>query len=197
MKKPQVGPSARASAKTFKPYKAPRRSPWGKIDHAVERAPGIVEVSTPGHGGIKLSPERNRAMPESVRRSGGWYEEDVDWSLVVMVFPEAFTSGQVSAARDTARHWLPERYMALTGETLTPETSRTLARRAFEAETNDRFVVRSASSFTPSDTVRVSAFRASDATWKAFLVDADEYAARGRFGFVVDESRHAAVEEAS
>lgn len=59
------------------PYKSspcPKSSPWGAIQDKRELAPGIWQVSTAGHGGIKLSRERNAAVPAYMRAEGGWYE---------------------------------------------------------------------------------------------------------------------------
>jgi hypothetical protein len=83
-----------------------KNSPWGVIDWARELAPGVWTVTTPGHGGIWLSPERVAGMPEAVRAvatfversvgrvsgsaSGRWYEEDCDAALVALAFPELF-----------------------------------------------------------------------------------------------------------
>lgn len=98
---------------------APRHSPWGWVDHSKTLADGIVEVQTPSHGGIHLSPERVAMMPDVARRPGGWYEEDCEWSLVALRFPEAFTSKQHALALKTARGWLPDecRVLVSTGAT--------------------------------------------------------------------------------
>jgi hypothetical protein len=68
-------------------------TPWGYPDSAVELAPGIVEISTPSHGGIHLFPDRQseveRVMPFFRPFAGApWYEEDCDWAIVLLVFPE-------------------------------------------------------------------------------------------------------------
>jgi hypothetical protein len=75
-----------------------------------EVAPGIVQVSTAGHGGYWLSPERRADMPAQYRdirtfAGGPWYEEDCDWSLVVLSFPEHFDAKTRQAAADTVE-WL-------------------------------------------------------------------------------------------
>jgi hypothetical protein len=38
-------------------------TPWGVADHVSEIAPGVVEVSTPSHGGFHLNAERNAKVP--------------------------------------------------------------------------------------------------------------------------------------
>jgi hypothetical protein len=50
------------------------RTPWGTADSVEDVAPGIVFASTPGHGGFKLSPERNAVVPDPLRNGNGWYE---------------------------------------------------------------------------------------------------------------------------
>jgi hypothetical protein len=99
-------------------------TPWGCPDSAKEIAPGVVEISTPSHGGIHLSKERQaeveRVMPFFRPFAGpGWYEEDCDWCIVLLVFPElepAFAPEEnalkdaVATARGTARFslkWKP------------------------------------------------------------------------------------------
>jgi hypothetical protein len=86
-------------------------TPWGPVQQFEELAPGIVQVSTAGHGGIWVSAERLEKMP--VKRTafsqGGWFEEDVDWALVAIAFPEAFERKPpiwMETARSiVGRHW--------------------------------------------------------------------------------------------
>jgi hypothetical protein len=72
----------------------PTHTPWGAPDYFREIAPGIASYSTPGHGGIWLSPERRAAMPAPLRDfppfggNAGWYEEDEDWRIPYLAFPE-------------------------------------------------------------------------------------------------------------
>ena len=77
----------------------PTSSPWGSVQGGEEIAPGIVSVWTSSHGGILLSSERLKAMPEALKRIGersayhsgqGWFEEDCEWSAVALAFPAAF-----------------------------------------------------------------------------------------------------------
>jgi hypothetical protein len=42
------------------------------------------------HEGIKLSSERNEQIPEYMRKADGWYEEDEQWAIVAVVYPDAF-----------------------------------------------------------------------------------------------------------
>jgi hypothetical protein len=35
----------------------------------------------------------------------GWYEEDIDWAIVALAFPEAFTPEERGAAKRTIASW--------------------------------------------------------------------------------------------
>lgn len=75
----------------------PRQTPWGPPQDVEIIAPGIVRIDTAGHGGVWLSPERNKHVPLRVRRGtfcqnglDGWYEEDCDAAKVPRYFPVEF-----------------------------------------------------------------------------------------------------------
>ena len=73
----------------------PRHTPWGDIHDQREHAPGIVNVSTAGHGGFWLSAERlaefRAVFPDFDPYAGEpWFEEDEDWAVVVLAFPDMF-----------------------------------------------------------------------------------------------------------
>jgi hypothetical protein len=102
------------------------RTPWGATDHVEKLADGIYSVSTPGHGGIWLDQERRNMMPPefvaaNFLGTAEWWEEDCDWSLVAITFPEAFARqpwhpenyDPVSAAVDTAAAWHTDAYAAV------------------------------------------------------------------------------------
>lgn len=86
----------------------PRYSPWGAIQDATERAPGIWSVSTAGHGGFILSDDRALKMPAELL-VGNWlpgrnhFEEDCDWSRPVVAFADEFDDATVAAAFRTLR----------------------------------------------------------------------------------------------
>jgi hypothetical protein len=172
----------------------PKRSPWGKVQSAVVKIPGIVEVSCAGHGGVKVDPKLNKKIPECVRQRGGWYEEDVEWAIVAVVFPEAYPNAQ-SEARNAIRDYYPEVCYPLTGEFPTVENSRQLRRLAFYQETQDKYVVISASgpsSFhpdIPQGAVKVWAVKRSTREEKRFLLKAEDYK-QGEFGYVVPENAY-------
>ena len=110
---------------------APKQSPWGTVQDAIKLADGAWSVSTPSHGGIKLSAKLNAGIPDYMRREDGWYEEDCDWCIPVMVYPEfalamtwtspagthgGWTVEQIlNNAKDTLRNWHPESYARFYG----------------------------------------------------------------------------------
>lgn len=71
-------------------------SPWGPIDEEVEIAPGIRFISTASHGGLLLSEIRQQNMPEHLRLEGAGYEEDGEFYLVALGFPEEANSMGIS-----------------------------------------------------------------------------------------------------
>ena len=83
-------------------------TPWGASQQVTEVAPGIRWVSTASHGGFHLDAERNAKVPWVWRAASfagrgmdGWYEEDCDWSMVVLTFPDIAKPGDLEAARRT------------------------------------------------------------------------------------------------
>ena len=88
-------------------------TPWGKADHVRDLGPGAMQVATPGHGGVKLSAARNRAVHESVRSNDGWYEEDCEFHVVAFAHPDLeFESPEAAAAG--MKSWFPDQYEAIT-----------------------------------------------------------------------------------
>jgi hypothetical protein len=80
-------------------------TPWGIADSHEHVAEGIDFYGTPSHGGYKLSAERNKIVPTALKersfcRQGleGWYEEDCDYNIVVVTFPQFFMPEQVCCA---------------------------------------------------------------------------------------------------
>lgn len=69
-------------------------TPWGPAQSAMELAEGITFYSTASHGGIHLSPERETELQSkfNYKTFGGssWYEEDLDYNVVVLAFPNCF-----------------------------------------------------------------------------------------------------------
>lgn len=74
-------------------HSIPKTTPWGEPQTTEILAPGIVLFSTASHGGIWLSPERNKQVPMRIKRRTfmgnglrGWYEEDCDAEIVYRFF---------------------------------------------------------------------------------------------------------------
>jgi hypothetical protein len=108
------------------------QTPWGAADYVKKCSEGVYFVGTPSHGGVKLSASRNAQVHEAWRNAGGWYEEDCEWAVVEYTWPGILLPiYPVPTPREEVLHvlknYLPHEYMAVTGEVLTPETSRVLA----------------------------------------------------------------------
>lgn len=66
-------------------------TPWGKSDGQQTLAEGIVSYTTPSHGGIWLSKERQEHIPAGIKNFLGdrtWWEEDCDWVVPYLIFQE-------------------------------------------------------------------------------------------------------------
>ncbi len=84
-------------------------TPWGPAQTMTRIAAGITAVTTSSHGGIRLSVERQARMPAryaglNVYGGGLWYEEDCEWCMVALAFPEYF-SDCVEEARGILKHF--------------------------------------------------------------------------------------------
>jgi len=90
-------------------------TPWGRSQQQNTLATGIVFYSTARHGGYHLSQQRFFEMPESLRKArdpqwttgtdSSWFEEDLDWCLVCLAFPEYFSADLCRTAIRSARAW--------------------------------------------------------------------------------------------
>ncbi len=184
-------------------YLAPRSggsSPWGRIDGATVLADGIVQVSTASHGGIHLSSEHNAAMPVAFRRGDGWYEEDCEWALVALIYPQAFSEDERKAAHTTVKGWMPDAYEVWAGVELQPGESHKKDERIFlEKHAQDWVVISAFGAWhdsVPKGWVGVYAMlggvRGKSLPERTFLVPEEEYRGRSEtLGmFVCDEARH-------
>lgn len=165
------------------------RTPWGPAQDVTHHADGIVFAGTVGHGGFKLSAERNKAIPAPLRRKGGWYEEDSEAHIVAMYFPEetrpspqyGYTVDKdldewIEYSRGRVRNWHPDEYEAATGETIEPGQSDERDRNNWLKAHEDDWVGSGAQ--TQDDgTVLVWARRNGEE--KRFIVPKDVYDARG------------------
>ena len=138
------------------------RTPWGAADYVEHMAHGIVSVGTPGHGGVKLSPERNRKIPTALRQASGWYEEDCESYIPMMHYPEAFVrDGQtVDEVREIGKqgiiNWFPNEYETAFNTTLTRGQSRSKDEQTWRRLHEDDEVAVSASSVPNSDMAKVT-----------------------------------------
>jgi hypothetical protein len=94
-------------------------TPWGFADGKEVLAEGIISYSTPSHGGIWLSAERIKQLPQGLTNflhDLRWWEEDCDWVVPYILFKDdiqkhgtayKFTEN-LSAAYDTAKRYHPE-----------------------------------------------------------------------------------------
>lgn len=92
------------------------KTPWGIADHVEQKAPGIVWVSTPSHGGFKVNTPALDKIPQEWRTNSfngqgvhGWFEEDCDWCLVALTFPELFNAFELKAAHETFKHFFSKK----------------------------------------------------------------------------------------
>jgi len=93
-------------------------TPWGPSQTEEEIAPGIIAVSTAGHGGYRLTPERERQMHPALRKTDrtycplGWYEEDCEAALVALAFRhlDCFSGGFGDHAEEMVRAVYPDKY---------------------------------------------------------------------------------------
>jgi hypothetical protein len=170
-----------AATITEMPQKA-GRSPWGKIQTVKTISHGIWFVSTASHGGIKLSRKRQAEMPEEFRAKGAWYEEDCQYSLVILGFSEIFRENEVEIARRTAKNYYPDEYEQWSGQSVPVEESKIKKDRVFLEQTKDKFVVSAAwadwQAGVPTGMVGVLAHKTSTKEEKWFLVPSEEYAQR-------------------
>lgn len=78
------------------------QTPWGISQSVRQIARGIVSVTTAGHGGLALSPDRwtylRGLFPFTSYAGEGWLEEDCDACLALIVWPEAFSPEAVASA---------------------------------------------------------------------------------------------------
>ncbi|MFA6965694.1 hypothetical protein [Bosea sp. (in: a-proteobacteria)] len=171
------------------------QTPWGVSQGATVYIDGVVSHSTAGHGGFKLSAERNRKVHSLLRADGGWYEEDCAWAIVAITFPGLFTGFERRCAERSIKDSWPDAWEAIFGVVLGPGESHEKDRQAFhEAHSGDWIVVSAIASGHRQGFVECVAApggqRGAGTEERRFLVSADEYAV-GRFGFVIDPSRHA------
>ncbi|MGY4567060.1 DUF7007 domain-containing protein [Bradyrhizobium sp. USDA 3256] len=170
------------------------RTPWGISQGSTVYAEGVASHSTAGHGGFMLSAERNRIIHHMLRSKCGWYEEDAEWAIVAITFPDIFTAFERRCAATTIKDSWPDAWEAISSTILQPGESREKDRRGFEqAHARDWIVVSAITSRHASGFVETVATlggkRGPGTEERRFLVPSNEYHVGG-FGFVIDEARH-------
>lgn len=171
-------------------------TPWGGSQMAVVYAEGVVAHVTSGHGGFHLSIERNAQVHPLLRKDMPWYEEDCEWAIVAISFPDLFTANERSMAEKTFRNTWPDVWEKIHGRTLAEGESWARDRRAFDQRHAADYIAMSAilSDQRPGMTevvAKIGGGHIRGGEERRFLVASDEYAGRGRFGFVIDLARHA------
>jgi hypothetical protein len=78
-----------------------KQSPWGKIQSVEYITPWLTFVSTLSHGGYKVDRTHNAVIPEYLRRKGGWYEEDCEWSIVFATLENLIKSSCFEFAKNS------------------------------------------------------------------------------------------------
>lgn len=101
----------RGPARTIDIPDSTTMTPWGRAQTATRYAHGLFWYSTASHGGFKVSLKRRRRWPPALGLWGmdagpGWYEEDVDASIVVLAEPDLFSGRETYHAIEIARSGL-------------------------------------------------------------------------------------------
>jgi hypothetical protein len=170
-------------------------TPWGGSQMAVVYAEGVVAHMTLGHGGFHLSTERNAKVHPLLRKDMPWYEEDCEWAIVAVSFPDLFTAYERSMADKTFRNTWPDAWEKIHGRSLAEGESWARDRQAFDQRHAGEYIVMSAilSDQRPGMTevvAKIGGGHIRGGEERRFLVASDEYAGRGLFGFVIDIARH-------
>ncbi|AUX79313.1 DUF7007 domain-containing protein [Sinorhizobium fredii] len=171
-------------------------TPWGPSQGATIYVDGIVSHTTASHGGFELSAARNAAAHPLLRIDDGFYEEDAAWAIVALTFPQLFTRYERKIADRTVRDSWPEAWEAIHDRRLAPGASHEKDGREFQRQHAEDWIViaalRSDHHAGMTEVIAtIGGARDARAEERRFLVRSDDYMA-GRFGFVIDETKHAA-----
>jgi len=88
------------------------RTPWGPAQSAEPYGLGITFYGTASHGGYRLYAAQRDAVSarfpafQPFNGNAGWYEEDQDWCVVALTFPDRFDDATMRSAARTARRSL-------------------------------------------------------------------------------------------
>ena len=159
-------------------------------------------MSTPSHGGFKLSAALNLLIPAAFRHDGGWYEEDCDAAIPMFFMPTLFKPDEIRTRSRVASQLA----LARVGSTLTESPCHSMnlpakRRRLFiEEHANDLLVISASGDWhraVPKGMVGVTATiqgsREPGSKHRHFLVSKDEYDTRQSNPggiFVIDPAHH-------
>jgi hypothetical protein len=112
----------------------PEMTPWGEKYEESERIPGFTFVHTGRHGGLYLTPDQRKEIPNVIKphsayEEGTWWEEDSAWSLPVVYLLSQRSSLSdeekdfLEHAHDTARGSFPDEWEHITGREIKPGDS--------------------------------------------------------------------------
>jgi hypothetical protein len=177
------------------------RSPWGIVDIVTKFDDGVEFISTASHGGFKLDRAHNSKIMPEMRKSGGWYEEDCEYSIVALTFPELFTRDDVEKAKKVFCDWYPRQYAKMFNEDIENlrGKSYTYDLECFNLENRNNWIVISAA--RQGDFVLCHAKlggnrnnsellgNRNNSETAVFHIPKNEYEC-GRFGFVVDLNKY-------
>lgn len=168
------------------------QTPWGRAQYSRQYARGINFYGTAGHGGFRVSAGLQKRLHPSLSKFGGWFEEDCEWALVVLSFPEYFSGEEIGKARQTAKDWNPTEYQEITGDYVPVSESYTLRKQQSEEQNKAMFITKAAwgdwHPKVPRGMVGVRAIRAVGNVEKWFLVSAERYKIQSPVGYVVDQT---------
>jgi hypothetical protein len=85
------------------------QTPWGKSQYSRKIATGIMFYGTAGHGGLHISEKKNQCIPDYMRNENGWYEEDCESAIPMIVFT-VFDNNQKIIAEKTLKNYFPKMY---------------------------------------------------------------------------------------
>jgi hypothetical protein len=138
-----------------------------------------------------------------MRRPNGWYEEDVDWTHVVTVFPEHFDEATRRRAEAIFVDWRPDAYEQFYNVKLEEGASRVRDEKVFtERNKNNLIVISAFGDWHPQvPEGMVGVYATKGGTRKIspesdpddsgyFLVTTEEYARKPWTGFVVYPAKH-------
>ena len=168
-----------------------KSSPWGAIQDCYGYGEGTWFVMTAGHGGVKLDRKRNAMVPDYMRRAGGWYEEDCEWAIPALVFPDSGLN--TGSAAKTLMDYFPHSYAKFFNVHIKTLAGKSYAydRELFNTEHASDWVSIAASGDhaigVPKGMVGVTLTiggKRGSVEEKHILVSKEEYQARNHFGYV-------------